>query len=133
MALVRINGQLYDQRSDGRLYTPHFGEEVMTDMLVMFPMALKISVYMLKGIHCVVKALRNLILTKEEVEKAEKWENEKIIPFVAKTAGSGNIISAILVANYYMLSGNVYLLLIAKSIVMRGYRAVRNLITKLAA
>lgn len=133
MSLVRIDGVLYDQKSDGRLYTPRLGEEVVEDMIVMFPVALKLSVYVLKGIHGVVKALRNLILTKEEVEKVENWESEKILPFVAKATGSGSLISAILAAYYYMWSGDVYLFLIAKSIVMRGYRAVKKMFTKPAA
>lgn len=71
------NGRLWDVRQDGKKYTPHFGEEMMSEAGEALPLALGAARLMATGLANVTEMVRNKVLTDEERQKIEQKQAQQ--------------------------------------------------------
>lgn len=71
------NGRLWDVRKDGKKYTPHFGEEVLSEAAETLPFAMGVSRLMATGLANVTEKVRDKVLTDEERQKIEEKQAQR--------------------------------------------------------
>lgn len=114
------NGRLWDVRNDGKKYTPHFGEEMLSEAGDMLPFATGIARLMATGVANVTEKVRNKVLTDEERQELEQKQAQR-----TKTDfGNGTANNFV---EYYnqMKRGNENLGAIEKSLFKKAVKAVK--------
>lgn len=71
------NGRLWDVRQDGKKYTPHFGESMMSEAGEALPFAMGAARLMSTGLANVTEKVRNKVLTDEERQEIEQKQAQR--------------------------------------------------------
>lgn len=114
------NGRLWDVRNDGKKYTPHFGEEVVSEAGDMLPIAVGIARLMATGVANVTEKVRDKVLTDEERQELEQKQAQRA------EANLGNGTANNFVEYYNQIKrGNENLNAIEKSLFKKAVKAVK--------
>lgn len=115
------NGRLWDVRQDGKKYTPHFGESMLSEAGEALPFAMGAARLMATGIANVTEKVRNKVLTDEERQEIEQKQAQQ-----AETdLGNGTANNFV---GYYkqMKRGNENLGAIGKSLFKKAVKVVKE-------
>ena len=115
------NRRLWDVRQDGKKYTPHFGESMMSEAGEALPFAMGAARLMATGLANVTEKVRNKVLTDEERQEIEQKQAQR-----AETdLGNGTANNFV---GYYkqMKRGNENLGAIGKSLFKKAAKAIKE-------
>lgn len=115
------NGRLWDVRKDGKRYTPHFGEEVMSEAGEALPLAMGAARLMATGLANVTEKVRNKVLTDEERQEIEQKQAQQ----TETNLGNGTANNFV---GYYkqMKRGNENLGAVGKSLFKKAVKVIKE-------
>lgn len=115
------NGRLWDVRQDGKKYTPHFGESMMSEAGELLPFATGAARLLATGLANVTEKARNKILTDEERREIEQKQAQQ------SEVDLGNGTANNFVGYYKQIKrGNENLSAISKSLFKKAAKAIKE-------